>query len=145
MKRREFIKLIGSAATAWPLAAHAQQRERIRRIGVLMGYLGDESGSSGQALIAAFREGLEKLGWTEGRNTRIDIRWAAPADAESIQRFAKELVALQPDLIISSTTPITAALLHKRTLSPSFFRLFPILSAAASLRASRDPAATSPG
>ena len=95
----------------------------MRRIGVLMGYA--ESGSSGQALIAAFREGLQKLGWTEGRNTRIDIRWATPADAESIRGFAKELVALQPDLIISSTTPITAALLQQTRTIPI---VFPALS-----------------
>ena len=123
MKRREFITLVGGAAAAWPLAARAQQPDRVRRIGVLMGY--DESGSSGQALIAALREGLEKLGWIEGRNTRIDIRWATPADAESIRRFAKELVALQPDLIVSSTTPITAALLQQtRTIAI----IFPALS-----------------
>src|SRR5262249_50708762 len=97
MRRRDFIALIGGV-TAWPLTAHAQQPEQMRRLGVLMGYA--ESGSSGQNLMAAFRDGLQKLGWTEGRNTRIDIRWAAPDDMESIRRFAKELVALQPDLII---------------------------------------------
>jgi putative tryptophan/tyrosine transport system substrate-binding protein len=123
MKRREFITLLGGAAAAWPLAARAQQPGRMRRIGVLMGYA--ESGSSGQALIAAFRDGLQKLGWTEGRNTRIDIRWAIPSDAESIRRFAKELVALQPDLIISSTTPITAALLQQTRTIPI---IFPALS-----------------
>jgi putative tryptophan/tyrosine transport system substrate-binding protein len=122
MRRRDFITLLGGAAT-WPLAARAQQGDRMRRIGVLMGYA--ESGSSGQALIAAFRDGLQKLGWTEGRNTRIDIRWAIPSDAESIRRFAKELVALQPDLIISSTTPITAALLQQTRTIPI---IFPALS-----------------
>jgi putative ABC transport system substrate-binding protein len=122
MRRRQFILALGGAAV-WPLAARAQQGERMRRIGVLMGYA--ESGSSGQALIAAFREGLHKLGWIEGRNTRIDIRWATPADAESIRRFAKELVALQPDLIISSTTPITAALLQQTRTIPI---IFPALS-----------------
>jgi hypothetical protein len=81
----------------------------VRRIGVLMGY--PESDSEAQTKIAAFRDGLQKLGWTEGRNTRIETRWATPADAESMERFAKELVALQPDLILSSTTPTTAALL----------------------------------
>jgi putative tryptophan/tyrosine transport system substrate-binding protein len=123
MRRREFITLLGGAAVAWPLYARAQQPERMRRIGVLMGYA--ESGSSGQALIAAFRDGLQKLGWTEGRNTRIDIRWATPSDTESIQQFAKELVALQPDLIISSTTPITAALLQQTRTIPI---IFPALS-----------------
>jgi len=79
VRRREFITLLGSTAVTWPIAARAQRGERMRRIGVLMGY--DESASSGQALIAGFREGLQKLGWTEGRNTRIDIRWVTPADA----------------------------------------------------------------
>jgi len=73
MKRREFITLLGVAAVAWPLGARAQQPERIRRIGVLMGYA--ESDSDAQAKVAAFRESLQKLGWTEGRNIRIDTRW----------------------------------------------------------------------
>ena len=141
MRRREFTSLLGSAVAVWPLAVRAQQPEHIRRIGVLMGYA--ESGSSGQSLIAAFRDGLQKLGWTEGRNTRIDIRWAAPDDMESIRRFAKELITLQPDLIISSTTPITAALQQQTRPSRSFFRRFPILSAAVWWRASRDLAAIS--
>ena len=93
----------------------------MRRIGVLMGYA--ESDSEAQALIAAFREGLQKLGWTEGRNTRIDTRWATPADAESMRRFAKELVALQPDLILSSTTPTTAALLQQTRTIPIVFAI----------------------
>src|SRR6202045_2914298 len=121
--RREFIVTLGSAAAAWPIAARAQQGERMRRIGVLMGY--DESGSSGQALIAAFRGGLQRRGGTGGPNPRINFRGATPADAESIRRFAKELVALQPDLIISSTTPITAALLQQTRTIPI---IFPALS-----------------
>ena len=120
LRRREVITLIGGMA-AWPIAAGAQQPERMRLIGVLMGY---ESGS-GQALIATFRDGLQKLGWTEGRNARIDIRWAAPTDADSIRRFAKELVALQPDLIVSSTTRSTAALLEQTRTIPI---IFPALS-----------------
>jgi hypothetical protein len=99
MKRREFITLLGGAAVAWPLAARAQQADRMRRIGVLMGY--GENDSEAQAWVAAFREGLQKLGWTEGRNIRIDTRWAA-ADAEAMQRFAQELVAPQPDLNAAS-------------------------------------------
>jgi putative ABC transport system substrate-binding protein len=122
MKRRELITLLGGML-AMPLTARAQQSDRVRRIGVLMGYA--ESGSSGQTLIAAFRDGLQKFGWTEGRNTRIDIRWATPDDTESIRRFAKELVALQPDLIISSTTPITAALQQQTRTIPI---IFPALS-----------------
>src|SRR5262245_8450805 len=94
--RREFITLLGGAAAAWPLTARAQQPERKRRIGVLMGYA--ESDLDAQARLAAFRDGLRKLGWAEGRNIQIDTRWPIPADLESMQRFAKELVALQPDV-----------------------------------------------
>ena len=79
MKRREFITLLGGATAAWPLAARAQQAERMRRIGVLEGFA--ESNREGQERAAAFREGLNQLGWVEGRNIRIDIRWAAPASA----------------------------------------------------------------
>jgi putative tryptophan/tyrosine transport system substrate-binding protein len=116
--RRELIAALGSAA-AWPLAARAQQGERVRLIGVLMGHA--ESDSEAQAHIAAFRDGLQKLGWTEGRNTWIDYRWAASDDAESMQRFAKELVALQPDLILSQGTPTTTALLRQTRTIPIVF------------------------
>jgi ABC-type uncharacterized transport system substrate-binding protein len=119
VKRRTFIALLGSAAAAWPLAARAQQPDRMRRIGVLMGYA--ENDSEAQAWVAAFREGLQKLGWTEGRNTKIDTRWATPGDAEAMQRFAKELVALQPDLILSHTTPTTTALLQQTRTIPIIF------------------------
>src|SRR6266496_3719836 len=121
MRRREFIRLLGGATVVWPLAAHAQQPDRMRRIGVLMGY--PESDSEAQAYIAAFREELQKLGWAEGRNIRIDYRWATPDDAESIQRFAKELVALQPDLILSNNTPTTARLLQQTRTIPIIFAL----------------------
>jgi putative ABC transport system substrate-binding protein len=115
INRRAFIMLLGGAAAAWPLAARAQQSERMRRIGVLMGY--PESDSDAQANVAAFRESLQRLGWAEGRNVRIDTRWPIPADVESMQRLAKELVALQPDVILSQITPTTAALLqHTRTI-----------------------------
>jgi putative ABC transport system substrate-binding protein len=119
MRRREFISLLGGAATAWPLAARAQQPERMRRIGVLMGF--PENDLEAQAYIAAFRDGLQKLGWTEGRNVRIDTRWATPADVDLMQRFAKELVALQPDLILSHTIPTTAALLQQTRTIPIIF------------------------
>ena len=118
MKRRAFITLLGGAAAAWPLAARAQQGERVRRIGVLMAYA--ESDQEGQAFVAAFGEGLQKLGWTEGRNIRIDTRWAA-ADVELMQRFAKELVALQPDLILTQNTPTTAAMLQQTRSIPIIF------------------------
>src|ERR1700730_12311262 len=101
MKRRKFILLFGGAVITWPRAVRAQQPDRVRRIGVLMGYA--ESDSQMQTQFAAVRDGLQKLGWTEGRNTRIDTRWVAPTDAAATQRYAKELVALQPDVIVSNT------------------------------------------
>jgi putative ABC transport system substrate-binding protein len=121
MKRREFITLLGGAASPVlsPLGARAQQPDRVRRIGVPMGY--SENDSEGQAQIAAFRDGLQKLGWMEGRNARIDTRWATPADAAAMQRFAKELVALQPDVILASTTPTTTALLKQTPTIPIVF------------------------
>jgi putative ABC transport system substrate-binding protein len=119
MKRRDFITLLGSA-TAWPLAVSAQQPDRVRRIGVLMGFA--ESDRDGRAFVAAFREGLQKLGWVEGRNIQIDTRWAA-GDTALMQQFAKELVALQPDLILSHLTPTTIALLHQTRTIPIVFAL----------------------
>ena len=119
MKRREFITLLG-APLAWPLAARAQQGERVRRIGVLTAY--SESDPEAQARVGAFREGLQKLGWTEGRNIRIDARWAT-SDAALMQRFAEELVALQPELILSSSRPTTAALLHQTRTIPIIFAI----------------------
>ena len=115
IRRREFITLVGGAAAAWPLFARAQQAERMRRIGVLMGFA--ENDSRSHAHMAAFRDGLQKLGWREGRNIRIDTRWAA-FDAESRQRFAKELITLRPDLILSHSTPTTAELLLQTRTIP---------------------------
>ena len=89
--RREFITLLGGAAAAWPLAARAQQPDGVRRIGVLMAY--SESDQEGQANVAAFRQGLQKLGWTDGRNLRIDSRWAA-LDAELMHRYANRKTEL---------------------------------------------------
>ena len=91
----------------------------MRLIGVLMGYA--ESDSEAQAQIAAFRDGLQKLGWIEGRNTRIDTRWATPTNAAAMQRFAVELVALQPEVILASTTPTTTALLQQTRTIPIVF------------------------
>ena len=121
MRRRKFITLLGGAAAAWPLASHAQQGGRMRRIGVLMPLAADDP--MGQARIAALREGLEKLGWTEGRNIRIDTRWTTTGEVESMQRFAKELVALQPDLIVTQSTPITATILQETHTIPIVFAL----------------------
>ena len=120
IRRREFSTLLGSAA-AWPLAARAQQGGVMRRVGVVMPLAADDP--IGQARIAALREGLEKLGWTEGRNIRIDTRWTTTGEVESMQRFAKELVALQPDLIVTQSTPITATILQETHTIPIVFAL----------------------
>ena len=115
MRRREFITLLGGAA-AWPLAAHATP-DVVRRISVMMAHA--ESDQVGQGFVATFKEELQKLGWTEGRNIRFDIRWAP--DLESMQRFAKELVAMQPDLILANNTPTTAAMLQQTRTIPIVF------------------------
>ena len=109
MKRREFISLIGGVA-AWPLAAQAQKHQ-VRRIGVLMGWA--EGDPYAQAALTAFYKGLGRLGWTDDRNLRIDLRWGA-GQAERMQEFARELVALRPDMILANTTPATKAL-HRET------------------------------
>jgi putative tryptophan/tyrosine transport system substrate-binding protein len=114
MRRREFIAGLGSAIS-WPLGARAQQGERMRRIGVLWPYA--EGDPEANAWLATFREELEKLGWVEVRNVRIDHRWAA-LDEESVQRFTRELVALQPDIILAQSTPNTAALLQQTRTIP---------------------------
>jgi putative tryptophan/tyrosine transport system substrate-binding protein len=118
MQRRALITLLAGAG-AWPLAAHAQQPERMRRIGVLMAHT--ESDPEFQAYLGAFRDGLQKFGWSEGRNIRIDARWGALDDAESRQRSAKELIALQPDLILTQNTPPTASMLQQTRTIPVIF------------------------
>jgi ABC-type uncharacterized transport system substrate-binding protein len=116
VKRREFTVLLGGAA-AWPLAARAQQRERMRRIGVLMGLAKDDPDT--KARLAAFRQGLDRLGWSEGSNIRFDYRFA-PAGAQA-EVLAKELVALQPDVILAQTTPIVVALQRETRTIPIVF------------------------
>ncbi|HKF09524.1 MAG TPA: ABC transporter substrate binding protein [Xanthobacteraceae bacterium] len=119
MNRREFVTLLGGTAAAWPLAARAQQPERKKRIGVLMAHA--ESDAEFHDYLSAFREGLQKLGWTEGRNIQIDSRWGALDDAEARQRAAKELIALQPDLILTQNTPPTASMLEQTRTIPVVF------------------------
>jgi putative ABC transport system substrate-binding protein len=119
MRRREFITLLGGAAAgAWPLAARAQQPERVRRIGVLM--VEAESDPEGQSCAKAIRDGLKQLCWTEGSNVKIDYRWAA-GDAGLIRTFAKELVELQPDVILARSTPATAVLKAETRTIPIVF------------------------
>ena len=112
------MTLLSGAAAAWPLAARAQP-DRVRRIGVLMAHA--ESDPEFQAYLTTFREELQKLGWTEGRNIRIDSRWGALDDAGARQRSAKELVALQPDLILTQNTPPTASMLQQTRTIPIVF------------------------
>jgi putative ABC transport system substrate-binding protein len=118
MKRREFTRLLGGATVAWSVAAHAQPAERVRRIGILT--FSAESDPEGQSSVAAFREELGKLGWIEGRNIEINIRWAA-ADLDLMKRFAKELVALRPDFVLTSSTPAAAAMLQATRTIPIVF------------------------
>ena len=118
MRRREFLGVLGCAAAAWPAALQAQQAERTRRIGVLMGYA--EGDREGQAFVTAFREGLQQFGWAEGRNIQIDARWGA-GSAELTLQYATELVALKPDLILSHSTVTTAALLKQTRTIPVIF------------------------
>ncbi len=106
MKRREFIALLGAAAATWPLAARAQQTERVRRICVLMSTAVDDP--QDQARLAAFAQGLQELGWTIGRNLRIDYRWGA-SSPDNTRKYAAELAALAPDVMLTSGTIALAA------------------------------------
>src|SRR5262245_20947236 len=119
MRRRNFITLLGGAAAGWPLAAGAQQPGRMRRIGVLMAHA--ENDAEFKAYVAVFRGGLEKLGWSEGSNIRIDFRWGALDDANARERSAKELIALEPDLILTQNTPPTASMLQQTRTIPVVF------------------------
>src|SRR6201981_473318 len=105
IRRREFIILPGAAGAVWPLAARAQQPDRVRRVGVLMGIADD---LEGQARIAVFRQALQALGWTEGRNIQLIYRWSA-GDAVQARRFAKELLDLRSDVILVNSTPVASA------------------------------------
>jgi putative ABC transport system substrate-binding protein len=117
IRRREFITLVGGAA-AWPLAARAQQSSQVRRVGVLVGYA--ESDLMAQHRISAFQRGLQELGWREGHNIRLDVRFAA-ADPDRMRAYATELVGIVPDVILAQTTPITAALLRQSRTIPIVF------------------------
>ena len=118
MRRREFITLLSGAAATWPIAARAQQRDRTRLIGVLMGYAEDDPAV--QSYLAAFRAALAKLGWTEGSNLRIELRWSA-ADADTMRKLAKELVDLRPDAIFGQSTPAIGVLARETRTIPIVF------------------------
>jgi putative tryptophan/tyrosine transport system substrate-binding protein len=118
VKRREFISLLGGAVAAWPLAVRAQQPERVRRIGVLMNAAADDSEAA--ALIGAFSQGLSELGWSIGRNVRIDYRWYA-GNADAARKYAEELVALSPDVILAAGTPGVTAIQQDTDSVPIVF------------------------
>jgi putative ABC transport system substrate-binding protein len=118
MRRREFITFLGGSAFAWPLAARAQKPEQMRRIGVLMNRAADDP--VGQAFVAAFQQGLQQSGWSEGRNMRIDVRWGEN-DVDRDRRYAGELVALAPDIFLASGTLSVAALQHVSRTLPIVF------------------------
>ena len=118
MRRREFITLLGGAAAAWPLAARAQQPERMRRIGVLLPAAADDA--EFQARVGAFLQALALLGWTIGRNVRIDTRWAT-ANAAEIRRHAAELAALAPDVILAHGASTVGPLLQATRTVPIVF------------------------
>jgi putative ABC transport system substrate-binding protein len=118
VRRREFITLVGSTAAGWPLAARAQQHERIRRVGTIMGFR--ENDTEGSLWLSSFTRALLELGWTEGRNVRVDVRWSG-SNVEREQLLAKETVALQPDVILAHGTPVTAALKRETNTIPIVF------------------------
>jgi ABC-type uncharacterized transport system substrate-binding protein len=120
MRRRDFLKVFASSATGWPLVARAQQSERPRRIGVLMAF--SENDPEAQSWAGGFREELAKLGWTEGHNIQIDTRWAT-ANVKSLEQSAKQLVALQPDVILTGSTPATAAMREQTNTIPIVFAM----------------------
>src|SRR6516162_8761743 len=117
IQRRDLITLLGGAA-AWPLAAHAQQGNRVRRIGVLMPY--DENDPEPKRRVSAFTQALTDLGWADGRNVRMDLRWAG-ADTNRIRALAQELVGLQSDIIVTTATPTTVALQQETRTIPIVF------------------------
>ena len=118
MNRRKLIALLGGAAVAWPLAARAQQGDRARRIGVLLP--GDENDPVAKPFVSAFTQALAGLGWTDGRNVRMDLRWAG-GDANRIRALARELVGLQPDVMLTNGTPASAALKRETRTIPVVF------------------------
>jgi putative ABC transport system substrate-binding protein len=118
MRRRDFITILGGTAVTWPLAARAQQAERVRRLGVLMS--NSEDDPLAQARVTAFRQALAELGWTEGRNLKIDWRWTG-GDIARVREYAAELVRLAPDIIVANGTPSVAALKQATTSIPIVF------------------------
>jgi putative tryptophan/tyrosine transport system substrate-binding protein len=122
MRRRNFIILVGGAAAAWPLGARAQQGERMQRVGVLLGLVANDP--EGQARLARFQQALQQLGWIEGRNLRIDVRWGG-GNSDDVGKYAVELVALGPDVILATASFSTGALLQATRSVPIVFTNVP--------------------
>jgi putative ABC transport system substrate-binding protein len=139
--RRAIITLLGGAAVAWPLSVRAQQGDRVRRIGMLIA--GVESDPMWKPRLSAFTQALADLGWTVGRNVRIELRWYGD-DTNRIQAYAQELVDLQPDIIVTNTTPATAAVQQETRTIPIVFAGMNDPSSAASSRGSTNRAGTLP-
>ena len=123
MNRRQLMTVLGGAAAAWPLAARAQQPQRMRRIGVLMPLAADDP--EAKARVGAFLQGLAQLGWTIGRNVRIDQRWWAGGDADAMRKYAAELVALAPDVIFANGGAAVGPLLQASRTVPIVFAVVP--------------------
>src|SRR5262245_44847795 len=118
MRRREFITLLGRAA-AWPLAARAQQGDRVRRVGMLFGFA--ENDPESPLRLATFLHSLERLGWKEGLNLRIDFRWGGAGDPGRMRALAKELIGAAPDIVVAESTPATAAVQQESPTTPVIF------------------------
>jgi putative ABC transport system substrate-binding protein len=118
IRRREFITLLGGAASVWPLAAGAQQVQRMRRIGVFMPFAADDPNA--QARLAAFAQGLQEVGWSVGRNLQIDYRWSA-GDPDRVRRYAAELIALKPEVIVTVGASHTGPLQQATKIVPIVF------------------------
>jgi putative ABC transport system substrate-binding protein len=138
--RRELIAVLTSTAAAGPLGARAQQAEQVRRIGVLMNTAADNL--DGQARFGSFLHGLQKLGWADGRNVRIDVGWAGPVDLPRYRKYAAELVARGPDVILATTTASTAALQQATRTMPIVFAMSSTRSEPTLSKAYRGRAAT---
>ena len=141
MRRRDFIKIVAGSTIAWPLAARAQQPERVRRIGVLIARSANDP--EGQAFVAAFLQGLQELGWSVGRNVIIDIRWFTGNIADA-RKYAAELVALAPDVILANTSSALTSLQQVTTTVPIIFAGAPIQLALVMSTAWHGRVATSP-
>src|SRR5262245_60849936 len=120
LKRREFMSLLGGAAAVWPMVAWAQRPERLPRIGVLMGFAADDL--EGRTRLRAFLQALQQFGWTDSSNVQIDIRWGGPS-ADNIRKLAAELVKVAPDVILTSSSVVTSAMLQATRTIPIVFTI----------------------